>query len=139
MHSREAPAAASQRGVQGAGSGCVRRAWRIGGGRGTLVRAERQPGAPVATRPQGRSGEAGGAACAECAGVRRAVAAGTTPAAARGCGAEPVWGYARGAFDAVPGVIYDFCVGRGAQFPRAFLGDGAYYDNGETVDEVNGP
>jgi transposase len=35
-----------------------------------------------------------------------------------------VWGYARGAFDAVPGVIYDFCVGRGAQFPRAFLGDG---------------
>ena len=35
-----------------------------------------------------------------------------------------VWGYARGAFDAVPGVIYDFCVGRGSQFPRAFLGDG---------------
>jgi transposase len=35
-----------------------------------------------------------------------------------------VWGYARGAFDPVPGVIYDFCVGRGAQFPRAFLGDG---------------
>jgi transposase len=35
-----------------------------------------------------------------------------------------VWAYARGAFDAVPGVIYDFCVGRGAQFPRAFLGDG---------------
>jgi transposase len=35
-----------------------------------------------------------------------------------------VWAYARGAFDATPGVIYDFCAGRGAQFPRAFLGDG---------------
>ncbi|GER19505.1 IS66 family transposase [Variovorax boronicumulans] len=33
-----------------------------------------------------------------------------------------VWTYARGAFDAVPGVIYDFCVGRGAQYPVAFLG-----------------
>ncbi|MCR6478420.1 IS66 family transposase [Variovorax sp. ZS18.2.2] len=33
-----------------------------------------------------------------------------------------VWAYARGAFDAVPGVIYDFCVGRGAQYPVAFLG-----------------
>lgn len=33
-----------------------------------------------------------------------------------------VWAYARGAFDAVPGVIYDFCVGRGAQYPIAFLG-----------------
>ncbi len=33
-----------------------------------------------------------------------------------------VWAYARGAFDAVPGVIYDFCVGRGARFPIAFLG-----------------
>jgi transposase len=33
-----------------------------------------------------------------------------------------VWAYARGAFDPVPGVIYDFCVGRGAQFPIAFLG-----------------
>ena len=35
-----------------------------------------------------------------------------------------VWAYARGAFDATPGVIYEFCVGRGAQYPRAFLGDG---------------
>ncbi|CAN7571860.1 IS66 family transposase [Variovorax sp. LjRoot290] len=26
-----------------------------------------------------------------------------------------VWAYARGAFDPVPGVIYDFCVGRGAR------------------------
>ena len=33
-----------------------------------------------------------------------------------------VWTYARGAFDAMPGVIYDFCVGRGAQYPIAFLG-----------------
>lgn len=35
-----------------------------------------------------------------------------------------VWAYARGAFDATPAVIYDFCAGRGAQYPRAFLGDG---------------
>lgn len=33
-----------------------------------------------------------------------------------------VWAYARGAFDPAPGVIYDFCVGRGSQFPIAFLG-----------------
>ncbi|MEB0056187.1 IS66 family transposase [Variovorax sp. LG9.2] len=33
-----------------------------------------------------------------------------------------VWTYARGAFDPVRGVIYDFCVGRGAQYPVAFLG-----------------
>jgi transposase len=33
-----------------------------------------------------------------------------------------VWAYARGAFDPVPGVIYDFCEGRGAQYPVAFLG-----------------
>jgi transposase len=33
-----------------------------------------------------------------------------------------VWAYARGAFDAVPGVIYEFCAGRGAQYPIAFLG-----------------
>lgn len=33
-----------------------------------------------------------------------------------------IWAYARGAFDAVPGVVYDFCVGRGAQSPMAFLG-----------------
>ena len=34
-----------------------------------------------------------------------------------------IWAYARGAFDASPGVAYDFCVGRGAQYPIAFLGD----------------
>ncbi len=33
-----------------------------------------------------------------------------------------VWAYARGAFDAVPAVVYDFCLGRGAQHPIAFLG-----------------
>ncbi len=33
-----------------------------------------------------------------------------------------VWAYARGALDAVPGVVYDFCVGRSAQYPIAFLG-----------------
>jgi transposase len=32
-----------------------------------------------------------------------------------------VWAYARGAFDPVPGVIYDFCVGRGSQFPIGVL------------------
>jgi hypothetical protein len=36
-----------------------------------------------------------------------------------------VWAYARGAFDAHPGVIYDFCAGRGAQLPIAFLGSQA--------------
>ena len=33
-----------------------------------------------------------------------------------------VWAYARGAFDETPGVVYDFCLGRGAQYPIAFLG-----------------
>ena len=32
-----------------------------------------------------------------------------------------VWAYARGGFDATPGVAYDFCVGRGAKYPTAFL------------------
>jgi hypothetical protein len=32
-----------------------------------------------------------------------------------------VWAYARGAFDATPGVIYDFCIGRGAKYPAEFL------------------
>lgn len=30
-----------------------------------------------------------------------------------------LWAYARGAFDPVPGAIYDFCVGRAAQYPIA--------------------
>ncbi len=32
-----------------------------------------------------------------------------------------VWAYARSWHDAVPGVIYEFCRGRGAQYPVAFL------------------
>jgi len=32
-----------------------------------------------------------------------------------------VWAYARSWHDAVPGVIYEFCRGRGAQYPMAFL------------------
>ena len=33
-----------------------------------------------------------------------------------------VWAYARSWHDAHPGVIYEFCLGRGAQYPIAFLG-----------------
>jgi transposase len=33
-----------------------------------------------------------------------------------------IWAYARSAFDAAQGVVYDFCLGRGAQYPIAFLG-----------------
>lgn len=33
-----------------------------------------------------------------------------------------VWAYARSLHDAVPAVVYDFCLGRGAQYPVAFLG-----------------
>jgi transposase len=33
-----------------------------------------------------------------------------------------VWAYARGVFEPAPAVIYDFCLGRGAQYPVAFLG-----------------
>ncbi len=33
-----------------------------------------------------------------------------------------VWAYARSQLDAQPGVIYEFCTGRGAHFPLAFLG-----------------
>ena len=32
-----------------------------------------------------------------------------------------VWAYGRGAFDETPGVIYEFCAGRGAQYPIEFL------------------
>jgi transposase len=32
-----------------------------------------------------------------------------------------VWAYARGHHDPTPGVVYDFCLGRGAQYPVAFL------------------
>ena len=33
-----------------------------------------------------------------------------------------VWAYARGELDAQQGVIYEFCLGRGAHYPVAFLG-----------------
>ena len=32
-----------------------------------------------------------------------------------------MWAYARGAFEAEPGVVYDFCAGRGGKYPHAFL------------------
>ena len=32
-----------------------------------------------------------------------------------------LWAYARGAFDAAPAVVYDFCEGRGGKYPQAFL------------------
>ena len=32
-----------------------------------------------------------------------------------------IWAYARGAFDAAPSVVYDFCLGRGSQYPVDFL------------------
>ena len=32
-----------------------------------------------------------------------------------------MWAYARGVFDPLPGVVYNFCPGRGAQFPYKFL------------------
>ncbi|HEX5684694.1 MAG TPA: IS66 family transposase, partial [Ideonella sp.] len=33
-----------------------------------------------------------------------------------------IWAYARSLHDPIPGVVYDFCLGRGAQYPVAFLG-----------------
>ena len=33
-----------------------------------------------------------------------------------------VWAYARGVFDKIPGVVYDFCISRAARHPVAFLG-----------------
>jgi transposase len=33
-----------------------------------------------------------------------------------------IWSYARGELDAQRGVIYEFCLGRGSQYPLAFLG-----------------
>ncbi|MCE4555249.1 IS66 family transposase [Roseateles cellulosilyticus] len=33
-----------------------------------------------------------------------------------------IWAYARSVLEGPPGVIYEFCTGRGAQFPRDFLG-----------------
>ena len=33
-----------------------------------------------------------------------------------------IWAHARGELDAQQGVIYEFCLGRGSQYPLAFLG-----------------
>jgi len=43
-----------------------------------------------------------------------------------------VWAYARGAFNETPGVVYDFCLGRGAQYPIAFLQEGAWLEEGRS-------
>jgi hypothetical protein len=32
-----------------------------------------------------------------------------------------IWAYARGAFDPEPGVVFDFCLGRGGKYPTEFL------------------
>lgn len=34
-----------------------------------------------------------------------------------------VWAYARGEHDGTPGVIYDFCTGRGSKYPASFLAE----------------
>ena len=34
-----------------------------------------------------------------------------------------MWAYARGTFDPQPGVVYDFCAGRGGKYPMEFLKD----------------
>jgi transposase len=36
-----------------------------------------------------------------------------------------VWAYARGEHDATPGVIYEFCAGRGSKYPAEFLAEWA--------------
>lgn len=36
-----------------------------------------------------------------------------------------VWAYARGEFDSQRGVIFEFCLGRGSQYPTLFLGGGS--------------
>ena len=43
-----------------------------------------------------------------------------------------VWAYARGVFDEAPAVIYEFCLGRGSQYPIAFLASkGSPHDQAE--------
>jgi transposase len=34
-----------------------------------------------------------------------------------------IWAYARSGFDVSPGVVYEFCLGRGAKYPLEFLND----------------
>ncbi len=45
-----------------------------------------------------------------------------------------IWAYARGELDAQRGVIYEFCLGRGSQYPVAFLG-GAHGPPGSPIDD----
>jgi len=45
-----------------------------------------------------------------------------------------IWAYARGEFDEQRGVIYEFCLGRGSQYPIAFLG-GAQGPPGSPIDD----
>ena len=45
-----------------------------------------------------------------------------------------IWAYARGELDAQRGVIYEFCLGRGSQYPLAFLG-GAQGPPGSPLDD----
>ena len=45
-----------------------------------------------------------------------------------------IWAYARGELDAQRGVIYEFCLGRGSQYPVAFLG-GAKGPPGSSPDD----
>jgi transposase len=49
-----------------------------------------------------------------------------------------IWAYARGEFDAKRGVIYEFCLGRGSQYPVAFLG-GAQGPPGTSADVEGEP
>ena len=49
-----------------------------------------------------------------------------------------IWAYARGEFDAQQGVIYEFCLGRGSQYPLAFLG-GAQGPPGSSADVEGEP
>ncbi|MDZ7812817.1 MAG: IS66 family transposase [Ideonella sp.] len=46
-----------------------------------------------------------------------------------------IWAYARGEHDGTPGVVYDFCTGRGAKFPAAFL---AQWSGTLTCDDYSG-
>nr|WP_310735044.1 IS66 family transposase [Azohydromonas aeria] len=46
-----------------------------------------------------------------------------------------IWAYARGALDAQRGVVYDFCLGRGGQYPVAFLASTADPPTGPDADK----
>ena len=44
-----------------------------------------------------------------------------------------MWAYARGAFDARPGVVYDFCAGHGGKYPHEFLMGWTAYTRSNTT------